>query len=109
MGGRREAVRETRNRCQYMCTSNMFHMHDIAEPWVVDGKPCAKPWIDINVFTQKHMFSHAEPRTVPEEPREALSETENRCRGTLRNRGRNRGFLEEVLSEMLDRCLPAIF
>ena len=86
-----------------------FHMHDITEPCVVGGKPCAKPWIDISEFTQKHMFSHAEPRTAPEEPREALSETENRCRGTSRNRGRNREFLEEALSEMLDRCLPAVF
>ena len=84
-------------------------MHDIAEPWVVGGKPCAKPWIEISEFTQKHMFSHVEPCTVPEEPREALSETENRCRGTSRGRGPNREFLEEALREMLVPCRPAFF
>ena len=60
------------------------------------------------VYT-KHMLSHAEPRGTAEEPREALGETKSRCRGTSRNRGRNREFLEEALREMVDRCRPAFF
>ena len=60
-------------------------------------------------FYTKRMFSYAEPSGTAEEPREALSETKIRRRGTVRNRGRNREFFDEALSETYDRCHPAFF